>query len=1249
MTLSTTINKVSYSGTGSQDTFAYTYKIFSSSDIEVYIRNTLGTETKKTITTHYTVSNVGNASGGNIVFTTGNTPLNTDTVIIVRTVPLTQTFDYVLNDPFPSDSHEDGLDKLTMQVQQVKEEVDRSIKASVTNTIASTEFTQSSTDRANKLFGFDSSGNLTISTTLGTNRGNWGASTIYSERDIVKDTSTNNIFQINSGHTSSGSQPLTTNANSAKYTLLVDAATATTKASEASASASAASSSATASASSATAAAASLDSFDDKYLGAKGSAPSTDNDGNALANGALYWNTSSNLMHAWNGSAWVALADAASVASSATSASSSASSATTSKNAAASSATASANSASTASGHKDTANTKAGEAATSATASASSASTASGHKDTATTKANEAAASATAAGNSATAGANSATASANSATSAASAVTQAANSATTAAANSATAAASSATSAASSLDSFDDRYLGAKGSAPSTDNDGDALLTGALYFNTSSNQLFVWTSGDAWTQAAFTASGFLSSGNNLSDVANAGTSRTNLGLAIGTHVQAFDADLSALAGLTSAADKGIQFTGSGAAGVYNLTAAGKALLDDADAAAQRTTLGLGTAATTATTAYATSAQGTKADNAAAKASNLSDLASASTARSNLGLGTAATLTAGTSANNAVQLDGNSKLPAVDGSQLTGLSSGIIPLTAKGSIAAGKPVSLISSGTDSGKGILSTKGINTTATVGSISFPDGESTDYRGDDSTSVARTEKIIYGRHSGNVYFVGRRLSYQAVITAGTINTSTHAITWGTTVVVGSTSGCGALVECKNYEGETVVVWTGQINTNVQYAVYSVSGTSLSNVKSLTTITQHAVSGGGQQTVNDSIECVGAISTGHASGANNNSYDPIALIMQQQTSIFGSSRCYHRFAGFITSGSSSKNTLTMGNTQDIGSNGENFNKEANASVTGGLDLIWDPDNKLSVVIRAEDHNRGNYNIRQYKTTATSMDGSTQGSEVNLDGSEGGYDFADWTYDEKINRIVGLVTRAHNAGSGLGTLGFIVATNASGSPSVTKKTAADTGISSPDANNRTQYVQVKYNASSELNFAIAFIDSASGASSDKFVIQKLTTSTSTITGQNFESGSAVADLIAASNIADVMAVTNVSSNLGGFHPSTMVAIPTSGMFVMAWRGPTGNNYAPRAAAFGLELFDHSTTFVGVAQNSVSDGQTVNTKSLGQVDAQQSSLTIGGKVYIDTENSAITATSTNNSEIGSALSASSFIVTKVFNS
>ena len=77
----------------------------------------------------------------------------------------------------------------------------------------------------------------------------------------------------------------------------------------------------------------------------------------------------------------------------------------------------------------------------------------------------------------------------------------------------------------------------------------------------------------------------------------ASDTRSALGLAIGTDVQGVDGELTAIAGLTSAADKGIQFTGSGTAATYDLTTAGKALLDDASAAAQRTTLGLGTAAT----------------------------------------------------------------------------------------------------------------------------------------------------------------------------------------------------------------------------------------------------------------------------------------------------------------------------------------------------------------------------------------------------------------------------------------------------------------------------------------------------------------------------------------------------------------------------------------------------------------------------------------------------------------------------
>ena len=199
-------------------------------------------------------------------------------------------------------------------------------------------------------------------------------------------------------------------------------------------------------------------------------------------------------------SAGTATTQATNAATSATSAAASATAAATSATSAAASATTAAASVATIATYALNALTSANSAATSATAAATSAASASTSQTAAATSATNAAASQTAAATSATSAAASATAAATSATSAAASQTAAATSATSAAA-SASAAATSASDAAASYDSFDDRYLGPKATAPSVDNDGNALLTGALYFNTSVNAMYVWT-GSVWTVMA---------------------------------------------------------------------------------------------------------------------------------------------------------------------------------------------------------------------------------------------------------------------------------------------------------------------------------------------------------------------------------------------------------------------------------------------------------------------------------------------------------------------------------------------------------------------------------------------------------------------------------------------------------------------------------------------------------------------------------------------------------------------------
>ena len=225
MTLSTTTVKNSYSGNGSTTAFTYNFAINSTSELVVIIRSSTGTETVKSITTHYTVADAG-AAGGTV--TMGSAPASGETLVLIRDTSLTQETDYVANDPFPAETHESALDKLQMQIQEVQEEVDRSLKISRTNTMTSTSFTNDATSRASKVLSFDSAGELSVTNEIGNFRGNWATSTAFVLRDIVIQNSTSdsatykNVYICTTAHTSTGSY-LTQNDTS-NWAVLVEVA-----------------------------------------------------------------------------------------------------------------------------------------------------------------------------------------------------------------------------------------------------------------------------------------------------------------------------------------------------------------------------------------------------------------------------------------------------------------------------------------------------------------------------------------------------------------------------------------------------------------------------------------------------------------------------------------------------------------------------------------------------------------------------------------------------------------------------------------------------------------------------------------------------------------------------------------------------------------------------------------------------------------------------------------------------------------
>ena len=442
--ISSTTRRIVYTGSAGVGPYAFNFEVLAQTDVAVYFNYT-----ELTLTTDYTVTVDPDGTGSVTIVVGTNVPTTPDAddrITIVGDRTIERSTDFTTGGPLFATSLNDEFDSQTIFVQQVQEQADRALRAPNTDPTNIDMVLPNNVDRANKTLAFDADGNPVIGEQIGDYKGDWAAGTAYNKRDLVKDTTNSNIYLCITAHTSSGSLPLTSNADYAKWDLIVDAAAAA-------ASASAAATSATNAANSASAA-----------------ATSETNAGTSETNAA----------------------------SSASAASTSATNAATSESNASTSATSASNSASNAATSETNAATSASNASTSETNAASSASAAS-------TSATSAASSATTATTQASAASTSATNAANSATSASTSASNA-SSAQTAAETAQSAAEAAQAAAELAADNFDDTYLGAKASDPSVDNDGDALNAGDLYFNTSTNKMRVYD-GSAWNDAIVDTNG----------------------------------------------------------------------------------------------------------------------------------------------------------------------------------------------------------------------------------------------------------------------------------------------------------------------------------------------------------------------------------------------------------------------------------------------------------------------------------------------------------------------------------------------------------------------------------------------------------------------------------------------------------------------------------------------------------------------------------------------------------------------
>lgn len=162
MTVSTTTRRVAYNGNGSTTAFAVPFVFFGPTELQVIARASDGTETVLAISTDYTVSG-GNGATGTVTAVTA--PASGVSWTIIRNTARTQLTDYVPNDPFPAQTHERALDRLTAIAQEVEDGVFNALSFPITE--PGPYVLPSRAVRANRFLAFDSAGDLLLVTGVG--------------------------------------------------------------------------------------------------------------------------------------------------------------------------------------------------------------------------------------------------------------------------------------------------------------------------------------------------------------------------------------------------------------------------------------------------------------------------------------------------------------------------------------------------------------------------------------------------------------------------------------------------------------------------------------------------------------------------------------------------------------------------------------------------------------------------------------------------------------------------------------------------------------------------------------------------------------------------------------------------------------------------------------------------------------------------------------------------------------------------